>query len=68
VIIPLVSTDGDTVIGSQPFVPAAGQQLFSVPLEEIHKVHIIGTAFLIICKMHIHAHGRTSYLWRLPIL
>lgn len=59
--------DGDAMVGSQPLIPSAWQELFAAPLEKIRQIHIVGTVFLFIRKMHIHTHGRTSYLWRLPI-
>ena len=63
VIVPLVSPDGDAAVGRQPFIPAAGDQLLTATLEEIHKIHIVGTVLLLICKIYIDTHRCTSYLW-----
>ncbi|MPM80341.1 hypothetical protein SDC9_127388 [bioreactor metagenome] len=67
-IVPLVSPDGDAVIGRQPLIPTAGDQLLTPPLEKVHEIHIVGAVLLLIRKIHIDTHRCTSYLWRLPIL
>jgi hypothetical protein len=67
VIVPLVPADGDAVIGIEPLVTAAGEQLLAAPLEKIHEVHIVGSELLLVGEVNINAHESTSYLWRLPM-
>ncbi|MPM45341.1 hypothetical protein SDC9_92028 [bioreactor metagenome] len=60
-IIPLVSADGNAVIGGKPLVSAAGNQLLTLPMQEIRKIHVVGPVFLLIGKMDVDTHENTSY-------
>ena len=61
VVKPLVASDGHTVVGVQPIVPAGGKELFPLPPQELSQVHLVGLAFLLFCKVNKGSHRHTSH-------
>ena len=53
VIIPAVSAYGDAVVAGKPFFKTGGQQLLSLPEQELFQINFAGAAFLIVCKMNV---------------
>ena len=57
VVKPLAASDGHTVVGVQPVVPAGGKDLFPLPLKELSQIHLIGLALLLFCKVNKGSHS-----------
>ena len=53
VIIPTIPTDGNTVVAGKPLFRAGGQQLLTLPEQELFQINFTGTVFLIVCKMNV---------------
>ena len=38
-IVPAITTNSNAVVTDQPLISAGGQELFTLPLEEVHQIH-----------------------------
>ena len=52
-IVPLIAPHGDAVVGGQALVPAGGDESLSLPAQELHQIHIVGTEFLLISEWNV---------------